>query len=306
MAARIKHPTILSAALTDLDVRRTKTPDMSTLVNTAKEAMLINTITITTEGNGGYECGGLVFVSFQVGRFKLMNAPVPVWMLTPNPRSDNYYQAQTIDSISRRWHTYRWVLPKPLYVPAGEALVPTFSRESDSHTDDIDITISYAGHVVERIPRPVVVDVPFVANVIGTGGTVSAWEGVAAGLGNPFNVPLQIQRLIGRIRTPNLTTKYLDSVVSSGSGGAQAAAPLDGGYLTDDGSAGVLTRIRDSVGVDLVKDPIPFDALFSGKSRMWPFERTLARREYLSVYFRDVPTNTNPMIAMIASRQERL
>jgi hypothetical protein len=95
---------------------------------------------------------------------------------------------------------YRWKLPKPLWMPNGEALIPTISpsrlRLPITITSPITVAVAYVGHAAEPGEEaPKTVCIPHVTAFVSSHTSAAAFvdESVPPDLSNPFDVPVFVQ-----------------------------------------------------------------------------------------------------------------
>lgn len=117
---------------------------------------------------------------------------------------ENMTQAVTGGTDARRFSTRRWVLPKPLYMPAGDAIVASVARDSVIGTSIPDITaqVTVIGRALPPDTQsPAIRQIPYVGYYIHP-STATFSEGNFQ-LQNPFNSDWNVQRLI--LATRNAT-----------------------------------------------------------------------------------------------------
>ncbi len=170
--------------------------------------------------------GAIVSTKLQFGRHYLMRDPVPIWLLgtlmtlAQEEGNDSFLSTQTTFS------EFRWRLPEPLFLQAGEVLGSWFTR-NDPYTTSfptINVQVSYVGRTVppnQKLPR--VIPVPYVAPwVTAIGGAGGYQQSNEFNLFNPFDVPLRIQRLTGRVETASSSASGTSTL-------AKAVTPVTAG-----------------------------------------------------------------------------
>lgn len=98
---------------------------------------------------------------------------------------------------------FRWKLPRPLYMPNNETLVPYLYGNpliTQTISDALPMAVAYVGRPLEPTePRPNVINMPFVSayNVAYTLSSTTRFvsQSQAPALMNPFDVPLFVQGL---------------------------------------------------------------------------------------------------------------
>jgi hypothetical protein len=162
-------------------------------------------------------------------------------------------------------NSFVWRLPKPLYVPPSELLVPSFfTAPGASAPNDYPHEVSYAGYSLEGEPPPSEVHLPWASAWVPRKVLVPADVATSQNyidisktgdFPNPFPVPLHVQRFIGR---------YEFGTYSESANVGQDLA----GFLTT-------VTATDSAGNILVRDPTPFSHLFSPIDRCWTVNAVL-------------------------------
>lgn len=194
---------------------------------------------------------------------------------------------------------WTWRLPKPLYIPATEFLIPRiFNNPVYAASQTRTITIAYAGRALdvdERVPDAI--DVPYVSywqTPIQSAGSATPQQSTEADLVNPFNEPLAVQRFIGRCWA----------------NGAQF--PGAGVLGFPDVGFSVAVRAANSNGVIMVKDPTPFPTVFSLTDRSWTVNSLLAPKGFFIFYLdfdqfgEEQVDDIAPMISMVGYRKVRV
>lgn len=188
-----------------------------------------------------------------------------------------------------------WRLPKPLYVPANEYLVP---HVRNTYTSSQQIEVIYAGRsLAANAPVPKSIFVPWVAAYQPAGVTTPAGNGntiVAsseADIVNPFDVSMYVQRFLGRYQT---------NVSLVANQGEATGEFLDNTYI----------RAVNHEGTILVKDSTPFGALFDYTTKAWPAGTVLppkgfflfeVERDFGSIA--SATQTTAPIISMVGYRE---
>ena len=199
-------------------------------------------------------------------------------------------------STTRNKSFYLWRLPKPLFVPPGSVLNASISRLaadgwSLDDTDALPVTIAYACRALPQgTPVPREIAVPYVGVwVDDLGGTNETNSG--DNLKNPFQLPLHVQRFVGRLRQ-----YYADGTNASD-------RENDFSSSTD-----FTVAMKDSNGRDLIRDLLAFNEVFDLQTRSWLCPFTLGPRERIIARVGGKVTATSttlePIISMIGYRFE--
>jgi hypothetical protein len=181
------------------------------------------------------------------------------------------------------WSSFKWRLPKPLYVPAGQVLSASFFRTADGQGVGALVGISYLGRTVEPgTPLPKKAAVPFVSLYEPPAGAATAISS-ELDLVNPFLVPLHVQRFVMRVLETSGVQKYEDAF---------------------SGAARVIT-MKDSSGYDVIGDATPMLEVAFGPRRAWTFDRMLQPKERFVVgYANNSAAVVSPTISMVGWREE--
>lgn len=210
-------------------------------------------------------------------------------------------------TLSRRYSTRRWVLPKPLYMPAGDIVQATVTRSGTYATvapasnSNITAQVTIVGRALPpstRAPdRRCVPNVGWFSHPAGL-----AYSEANSALQNPFKTPWYVQRLLLQTVRPN----------SPANDGVQTGY---GFFASADGTRNYATvKITDSLGYKITGPGnggyLPLgDIASSNNDCAWTFSRELPVDENYNVAFRIVPgssTNPNfsPMISFVGYREE--
>jgi hypothetical protein len=254
-----------------------------------------------------------------LGGIDLTNKFMPIWLLGA-PIQDVALTEQnladgTFGSTPVWFSSFRWKLPVPLEVQTGMALRAEISRAGSEVLDngttqagpsgDISVDVAFAGRYLgarAKISRSI--RVPYATAFLSPRGQAYAESG-EKDLWNPFTVPLNVQRFVGRLE--------------------QRITPPNGASVQEDIGSLYAARVRmhDSVGNTITKgslrlmdtlgailsdgDPL-FYGVFEGARRSWTFSRQLAAKEqyYATVSGLQNGTEdgvfTNAQIALIGWR----
>jgi len=299
-------PLNLSASVT-LAAGQRAVPDTRALENPFRGSALIDAVTFTVSkiGNQNSDYSGMVLCRFRVGHVELSPTDIPISLFTTSLQS---YPAVELAvgpttpfvqvSVCRRWK-----LPVPLLVPPGAALVPSFFRPIDSSGVDVTVDVSYAGRYLDSSePLPDKIQVPYVNAFYPppegwfNGDSLNTFylSGPRT-LANLLDVPVRVQRFIGRVYDITDTFPFLGNVVESSANTSTSLFSV---------------LMKDSYGREIVKDSVGFGALFDVIRRSWTFSKILGPREHylMNIYntpgFNPPQPNRIPMVSIIGIREE--
>lgn len=253
------------------------------------------------------------FISFQLsaGRHQFSSgAPnqtpyVPMCLFGPTysstgAKEDVSVPINTGTLVQRRYSTRRWVLPKPLFMEAGDTIHASVSRDASygSSLGDISAWVTVIGRALPPgTPHPAKRCIPYVSYFIHPVANQYS-EATNQVLRNTNAVPWTVQRLI----------------LVSRSGGASTVALGTGMYENSSPSNYATVRIGDSLGYKVTGSsaggfvPLSDVATFYNNVA-WTFSRTLPPQAYYNVAFNLVrgagtPTGFQPMISFVGYREE--
>lgn len=236
-------------------------------------------------------------------------SPVPMILYAPTYSGNAQYD-QTIQSIDnttvRNYSTRRWVLPKPLWMPAGDIVQARVHRSTDFGTAVASITaqMTVVGRaVLPDTPPPPARCIPHVGHFThptGTGTSV-AFSMANAQFKNPFQTPWYVQRIVLNTRDQLGETSGVRT-----------------GYGLFEDPTGVLSyaqvQLFDSLGYKITGsnagDYVPLaDVASAANDAAWTFGRPLPPGENYNVSFRVVAGSSDttvfsPMISFVGYREE--
>jgi hypothetical protein len=193
-------PIILSSAC-DVLANNSAIPDSGLLSYPFRKAIVIEEIrwTLRLEDTVRRSLGALVYSKLMLGQHYLMRDAVPIWLLgTLMTRQEEEDGDLVMANPRQAYSHYRWRLPEPLYIDAGQVLSSQFSRGNDGF-GSINATVAYVGRTVApNTPRPRIIPVPYAAPFVTTLGQTYQ-QSNEAHLFNPFDRMLRVQRLTGRV-----------------------------------------------------------------------------------------------------------
>lgn len=201
----------------------------------------------------GVPFGGSIAADMTLGSYKVTMGSVPVWNFG---RAENLGAETKVDSSqSTSYNAYSWRLPRPLFVPAGAVLAPTFNHLGIT-SGTLNVRVGYTARTVVKTPR--VAYVPWVASynskVFNPITTAASDQSQPQQLVNDTGQVFHLQRFTGR------TMFYAPS-----------------GRLTTDQpyalAARALTmRLVDSYGRPIVRTYTPFGSVFQQLTKSWELE----------------------------------
>lgn len=243
-------PIIMDASVTVPRTTIVQLNDESRLRTPCRRGMLLDEIRIIppehTDNNA--------MVKFRFRNWDLTNDWVSMGFLGPRMTS--------LTTYGSLYHV-NWRLPKPLYVPPGEYVIPSINNPSGVATSYL-FRIAYLGRELpDEEPIPDEVTLPFIGNytaLAGTDGQVYQDESKSNQLCNPFSEPLYVYRMMGGTRSIGRsfidTTTYRELLKVS---------------------------IMNSRGDTIVRDPTPFQHLFPQRGPGWLVKTVLQSSEYWRV-----------------------
>lgn len=197
--------------------------------------------------------GATIACELTMGSLKLTNGSIPVFLFG---RAENLSAESKYDRATETvYAAFTWRLPRPLFVPAGAAVVPNFTHTGMT-PDAINVRIGYSARTIFVKPRRIYV--PWVAkyssksfNPISAADTDASIE---LDLVNPNPETLYLQRFVGR--TVSVNPSYV--------GKTEGPVAFSSQYLS--------ARITDSYGRPIVRDFTPFYGIFSPLTRSWEMD----------------------------------
>lgn len=284
-------PVLLSSPFTVL-VNNLGIPDSGLLAYPFRKAIVVEEIRwdlyADFAGSDKVNLGGLVYTKMQLGRHLLMRDAVPLWLL--GTTLSDYQEQGDADAIlttPRAYSHYRWRLPKPLYIEAGEVLRSQFNRANDGF-GTITGQVSYVGKTVApNQPVPSVIAVPYAAPFVTTVGNVYQ-QSNEKDLFNPFDVPLKIQRMNGRVMQ-----------FASGARAESVAALTPVTPQSD-----VTILMNDSWGGKMVNNNTGPSDIFDAARASWLTDTVMPGKGVYEARIWNIPADYQIHIAMIGHREE--
>lgn len=165
---------------------------------------------------------------------------------------------------ARLMPTQSWRLPQPLCLAPGAEISARFQSTTSEAPYGLDFTgvanVTLVGRVIEDCTSlPPTIPVPYITwyqGPINAGGTVAfSDESNTTDLANPFDVPLQVQRLTGSILDPNVEYK------------ARTTHEL------------ITLQMVDHLAVPTIRNAVEWGAVF-GTDRSWAMRSMLPPKGY--------------------------
>ncbi len=198
--------------------------------------------------------GGTISAELVMGGHKITNGSIPVWNFSRAENLEGEYKSDTTDNLS--FVSYSWRLPRPLFVPAGAVVTPTFSHNGLVPAA-INVRVGYSARTVFKKPK--VIYLPWVAkyaskafNPVENAGVDNSTE---LDLVNSNAEVLHLQRFVGR------TLFIGDNGIVFGE---SRPASVGSQYLK--------MRMTDSYGRPIVRDFTTFRDVFGALTRSWEMD----------------------------------
>lgn len=228
--------------------------------------------------------GALVGCRLDLGEFQLTNGYIPVYAFG---RAENLIAEQTADGANpplTAYAEYICRLSRPIYLPMGAAIRPQLQHKGLTSAT-VDVHVSMFGRMLNaKTPLPEKLVLPYWSAYVCktfTAGTVDTDSSSENDLANPFTVPLQMERFVGRIcYFSGSGNVFSTSMVETEAAlfGPVANNPVMGDLLGQ-----VLCSITDSNGYPVVKRLTPFRLVFDAETRSWPVTHKLPAGGYYLV-----------------------
>jgi len=194
--------------------------------------------------------GGTIWCDLKMGSISLTNGSIPIWCFG---RAENLAAENMVDSTDNlTFFSYSWRLPRPLFIPAGATVIPTFVHTGYINST-INMRVGYSARTIFKKPKKICV--PWVAKYASKVFTVSdvgVDRSSELDLVNPHPEPLNLQRFVGRL---------LSLSEGSSSDGEQSLI-----------SEFVTMRMTDSYGRPIVRSFSPSAAVFEPSTRSWEMD----------------------------------
>jgi hypothetical protein len=230
---------------------------------------------------------GLVSILFQTGSFQFSMDAVPVGLCAPLFGQD-FGTVNVGDGKTRDYSTVRWMLPKPLFMPAGDVVLANVALADNailtgyfSAEPCVTITVTYVGRLIPQGYEARSRDIPWLA--WWTKNTSESYKESSTRLRNPFLVPAHVQRFTQRTyqqfenADPTIQHYKEESVT--------------GQKAIDNSTAYETIKISDSRGYSIVPRFYPVGDVFDVSRHAWTFGRELTPREQFDMAMTTVGTD---------------
>lgn len=286
-------PVCLSSSCT-LSQNNSALPDQGRLSYPYRKAIVIDEIRWTIKGpythTDGLNLGALVSTKLALGQKYLNRDYCPIWLFGTVMSLLEEQNADVTVTPFVSYSQYRWRLPQPLYIAAGQYLSSVFSRGADGFSSDFTVRVSYLGHTVApNQPIPGVIAVPYVAPFVTTLGNTYE-QSNENDLFNPFDFPLKIQRLTGRV----LQFASGDAAVA-----VEALTPATAG-------SAVALQMDDSWGGKMVQNLTGPGDVFDCLRGAWTVDTIMPPKSIYACKVWNIPANQQVHVGMIGYRDEVL
>lgn len=247
---------------------------------------------LTDPGNATSMPAALRF-QFNTGNHAVSKRPIPSMLYSQVYGYDEFVQGNRITATTTRlFYNFRWLLPKPLFMPIGDVLQCLVERDATIAASQVlnSVSLNYLGRACAPGEEPPPVrHVPWVAYY--KHPYTSTASQTTDEFRNPTLKPLMIQRLIARYTDAD--GQIVD--VNSGLGGLPSST-----------TRYVAATIKDSMGYDVVAQMTPLGAIIDPSRCAWTYNRALEAREQLSMAFQTFGTTSNyeAYVSMVGSREE--
>lgn len=283
-------PVLLSSSC-DVLANNSAIPNSDALTYPFRKAVLIDEVawTMRLASSTSLNLGALVSSRMQIGQRYLMRDAVPTWVLGTLMTLAQEQVVDTSLTTPMAYSHYRWRFPKPLYVAAGSYLSSVFSRGNDGF-GSINVQVSYRGRTVSPgQPVPDVIDVPYAAIFTTTLGNLFE-QSNEADLFNPFDVPIQVQRLTGRVLSFVSATSAVLSRSSTPTPNTAGTTPT--------------VLIDDSWGGKMVNDQTGPSDIFDLNRTAWTVDTLMPPKGIYKVRVLDLAASQMLHVGMIGTRGE--
>lgn len=242
-------------------------PDPVPLRNPNRTAMLVDSIRFRFPLTAGSVLTRPNFIGSQflaelwLGGTKLTNGPQPIASFCP-----------AFVSYAMFPYTATWNLPRPMYVPPNVPITAKFTQKLPQATGVDALAGQFGISTVGRsmpagMPIPENIFVPWVSSTT-VYKAVTTWESADNELGNPFNQPMKLKRLVGF-------------------NGKTQSREIPGGATTllyANRAPDFTIQATFSNQKMLIREPTPFFAVFPGERPFMRLNNTLQPKEFIRVY----------------------
>lgn len=246
-------------------------------------------------GSATVDLGALVYAKLYLGKHYLMRDPMPIWLLGTVMGSYSLEALKdTTLSTTVTYGHFRWRLPEPLYIEAGQYLSTVLNRFVDGLGGNVTVQVSYVGRTVPPSqPRPKVFPVPYAAPFLTTVNGSTYQQSNEKHLFNPFNAPLRVQRMTGRVLT------FVSGLIASNT---LAMTPS----VNNPSGTTIAVQIYDSWGGKIVNDLTGPSDVWDVLRASWTFDTILPPKGMYQVQAWNIDVGKALHVGMIGVREEML
>jgi hypothetical protein len=215
--------------------------------------------------------GGTIWTDLMMGSYKLTNGAVPVWNF--GKMENILSELLSDDQDALNFSAYTWRLPRPMFVPAGACIAPSFVH-TGYIASTLNVRVGMSGRTVSRKPKAIYM--PWISKYVSKAfnplSAADKDQSQETDLFNPHPEVFHLQRFMGRTLTQNPG--------ASTNQGENRPRSFADQYL--------LARIVDSYGRPIVANYTPFRLIFSEVTRSWEMdnESTLDPEGFYKVILR--------------------
>jgi hypothetical protein len=290
-------PVLLSSSC-DVAALNSAIPDIGQLSYPFRRAIIIEEIAfdlrVADPDTNAPNLGSFVYAKLALGNHYFMRDPVPLWLLGTFMTSTQEAALDSTLTTKTCYSHYRWRLPEPLYVEAGQILRSTFSRPTTlpgAVFGSINVQVTYKGRTVaQNQPRPKLLAVPYAAPFVTDFGNVYQ-QSNEKHLFNPFDIPIRVQRLTGR-------------TLSAQDGTTGPVAYM--GFTPGIPQSGTTILMNDSWGGKMVNNNTGPSDVFDILRGAWTVDTMMPPKGIYEARVWNIATNTQVQIGMIGVREEPL
>lgn len=237
--------------------------------------------------------GAAIAAKLDLGNFPLTNGFIPIYAfgraddLTVEQLRGGATQATTAfaNGITRFYAEYFVKLSRPIFLPAGAAIRPQLAHKGQTNAA-IDVHVALIGRALPAntvVPRTLWL--PYWAAYTSksfTLGTVDSDQSTENDLNNPFDVPMEMERFVGRIGYYIGSSAFSFQQVLTEQENSPLVSLQAVGFTTTlaDALGQITCAIIDSNGYPVVKKLTPFRLVFDAETRSWPLSHSLAPGGY--------------------------
>lgn len=289
-------PVLLSAGV-DVLASNSAVPDSGLLSYPFRKALWIEEIRWDTRAITGdnTNLGAFIYAHMQLGQKYLMRNPIPIWLLGTTMATSLEQEIDGELSSQASFSHYRWRLPEPLYVEAGEVLRSVFSRDADGF-GSTNVQVTYVGKTAapdQAVPK--IIAVPYAAAFITPVGSfgpplVNYAQSNENHLFNPFSKTLRVQRLTGRVLANNR--------VGAESGVGLTTPTVAGGGMT--------ILMNDSWGGKMVNSNTAPGDVFDDLRGAWTVDTLMPPKGVYEVRAWNIDADATLHVGLIGTRDEAL